>query len=123
MKIGFAALTKHLYRSTFARKKREAQNLLAFDHSLKSGLTGLSGDDPSQLNEAADVIRNIGDLDRRRLPQLPLRKSQRLEARLSARQPCFRRARLSADMGDPQLRLAHCVLWFRGVIRGHLIAQ
>ena len=97
--IGFAALTNHLYRPAFARKKREAQNLLAFDHSLKSGLAGLPGDEPSQLNEAADMIRDIGDLDRRRLPQFPLRKSQRLEARLPARQPLLRRARLSADMG------------------------
>ena len=78
---------------------------------------------PSQLNEAADVIRNIGDLDRRRLPQFPLRKSQRLEARLSTGQPLLQKGTFVCRHGDPKLRLAYRVLWFRRVIRGRLIAQ
>ena len=44
-KIGFAALTNHLQRPLFARKKREAQNLLPFDYSLKGRFAGLLRDD------------------------------------------------------------------------------
>jgi hypothetical protein len=58
-KIGFAVLPNHLQWPLFAWKEGEAHNILPIYHSLNRSLARGRRSDAPELNEAADMIRNI----------------------------------------------------------------
>src|SRR5262249_32318376 len=82
--------TNHLQRPLSAWQEGCAQRFLAVHYLLQRGFALLSGNRTAQINEAANMICYIRNRYRRRLPQLPLRKSQGLEAGLSTVEPLFK---------------------------------
>jgi hypothetical protein len=58
-KIGLAVLANHLQWPLFSWKEGEAHHILAIHHSLKRSLARGCRDNAPDLDEAADVIRNI----------------------------------------------------------------
>ena len=98
---GGRVLPNHLHRPVFARQERNAQRLLPLHDPLNRRLAGLWRDRAAHLDEAADVVRQIRRRNRRRRPQFPLRKRQRLEIYFPVLQPLFEKCRLSVGISFP----------------------
>jgi hypothetical protein len=78
-----------LERTFFARKDREAQNLLTIDHSLNRSATLSLSQESVHIDETADVIRVAVRRHRGDFPKFSLWESQRIKLGFTAIEPLF----------------------------------
>jgi hypothetical protein len=71
----------------FSREKREAHGLLPVSDPLDGHPDFLKSDAALYFDEAANMVCRIGDRHRRRFPQFPLGKGDRVEAGFPTFQP------------------------------------